>query len=57
MICMKKLRFSSCLRAKVRCQGPLGRAQGPLLEHSPDNNNSNNNNNNNNNNNSNNNVH
>ena len=27
MICMKNLRFSSCPRAKVRCQGPLGSAR------------------------------
>ena len=27
MICMKKLRFSSHPRAKVRCQGPLGSAR------------------------------
>ena len=31
MICMKNLRFSSCLREKVRCQGPPG-----VLEHSPE---------------------
>ena len=27
MICMKNLRFSSCLRANVRCQGPPGSAR------------------------------
>ena len=31
MICVKNLRFSSCPRAKARCQGHLA-----LLEHSPD---------------------
>ena len=28
MICMKIVRFSSRLRAKVRCQGPPGSARG-----------------------------
>ena len=26
MICLKNVRFSSCVRAKVRCQGPLSSA-------------------------------